>query len=90
MLRSDDPDSNEWAAMGLGDLRSSEAVPVLIDKLASDKADVLFSVISALGEIRDPRAIGPLKDLQARTRAGIFELRDLAATIRDIERVNSM
>jgi len=49
----------------LGQMRVVEAVPALLTKLADDEPVVREAAARALGQIGDPRALGPLHDLLA-------------------------
>lgn len=49
----------------LGQMRVVEAVPALLTKLADDESVVREAAARALGQIGDPRALGPLHDLLA-------------------------
>ena len=57
------PDTNiaQAAIEALGALKAREAVPALIHRLDADLW-LQFAAVAALGEIGDPRAVGPLLD----------------------------
>ena len=65
-LRSGDARMREQAIRVLGDRRSAEAVPALIDRLEDPDPLLAERAAGALAQIRDPRAVGPLIDYSRR------------------------
>ncbi len=59
-LGSANADVRSKAAVDLGALKSSRAVPPLIAALSDPVSEVRFSAATALGDIGDPRAVQPL------------------------------
>jgi HEAT repeat protein len=62
LARHPDPNVAQSAIEALGQLRSGEAVPALLQLLQGDLW-LQLAAIDALGEIGDPAAVGPLLDL---------------------------
>jgi len=62
LLSSSDPFDRTMAARTLGEIGSSAALPSLLEALHDPEAIVRNQVISSIGELRLPSAIGPLID----------------------------
>ena len=82
-LSSPNPRVREQAIRVLGDRRSVEAVPALIERLRDPDPHLSERAAGALSQIRDVRAVGPLIDL-ARRRADPSQLARFARIIGDI------
>lgn len=61
-LRDGDDDLRIYAAFALGEIRNTAAVPHLIEGLKDKNEWVRRYVVTALAEIADPRAAGPIID----------------------------
>lgn len=62
LLHDPNPNVRASAAKAIGALMYKEAVPHLIDALR-DEEWVCFSVLEALGELKDERSVGPITEL---------------------------
>jgi hypothetical protein len=82
-LRSKDARVREHAIRVLGDRRTQEAVPALIERLGDADALLAERAAGALAQIRDPRAVGPLIDYSRRNDDGLHMAR-FARIIGDI------
>ncbi|GAO03286.1 HEAT repeat protein [Anaeromyxobacter sp. PSR-1] len=51
--------------------RAREAVPALVERLRDPEPEVAHLAVGALGQLRDPRAVGPLIDLSQRGDGGM-------------------
>lgn len=71
-LKSDEPTERNIAAIALGNIGDTRAVPALIAALADERIAVRVSAAGALGMLGDERAVDPL----------IRTLRDERATVR--------
>src|SRR4029450_3264706 len=86
-LKDSDEGVRRQAAIALGELRNTRAVPALIELLKDDKPEVRMHAISALSEFSDPRATPALtqalKDsdprIRSRAASGLGEIGDKAA-----------
>ena len=71
LVRAEDPDIRVRAAVSLGRLRDTEAVPALVEALWIATGDYeRQEAVRWLGRLRDPRAVEPLIQLlpESRTR----------------------
>ncbi len=82
-LRSKDARLREQAIRVLGDRRSEQAVPALVERLADPDPLLAERAAGALAQIRDPRAVGPLIDYSRRSDDGAHTAR-FARIIGDI------
>lgn len=74
-LRSRDARLREQAIRVLGDRRSEQAVPALVERLADPDPLLAERAAGALAQIRDPRAVGPLIDYSRRRDDGAHTAR---------------
>jgi hypothetical protein len=74
-LGSDNPRVREEAIRVLGDRRSVEAIPSLIERLRDPDPLLAERAAGALAQIGDPRAVGPLIDYSRRRDDGAYTAR---------------